>query len=173
MPCPCQLCPAPDATVHLTALGPTGEREELHLCRACVARTGLRLDDPPPLAKLREQRAPAAGEAEATPEVVDVTAPAPGEDACPTCGLEFTAYVQSNLFGCSECYQAFAPQVEELAKRYHGAVQHVGRLPPAGTPVAVQRASMRAALEQALSEAIAGEQFERAAELRDQLKGLA
>ena len=173
MPCPCQLCPASDATVHLTAFGPTGEREELHLCRACVVRTGLRLDDPPPLAKLREQRASAAGEAEAATDGVDMTVPEPGEDACPTCGLEFTAYVQSNLFGCSECYQAFGPQVEKLAKHYHGAVQHVGRLPPAGTSVAVQRASALAALEQALSEAIAGEQFERAAALRDQIKGLA
>lgn len=170
MPCPCQLCPSPNATVHLTELAADGLRTELHLCRACVTRLNIVLDAPPSVAQLLAQKAVEDDEG----DVVDVPAPGPGEGTCPNCGLEFTAYVQNNLFGCAECYQAFAPQVEELAKRYHGSTAHVGRVPAGGSQPAVeaQRESARAALEKALGEAVQREQYERAAQLRDQLRQL-
>lgn len=187
MPNPCQLCPSPHATVHLTEFSPTDGRLELHVCRDCVARLGLALDHPPPLASLLVQ---AQALAQVGEDLESVVVPNAGE-ACPQCGLEFSAYVQSNLFGCGECYQAFAPQVAELVQRYHGAVRHVGRLPAgiAGVPEAAavpapatatpspatikrRKAATRATLTTALSEAIAREQFERAAALRDQLASL-
>jgi protein arginine kinase activator len=155
----------------VTELAADGGRTELHLCRGCITRLGLSLDDPPPIAQLLSQNPTQTTTEDGT---VAVPAPAPGHTACPLCGLEFTAYMQSNLFGCIECYQVFAPQVSELVKRYHGVLDHVGRLPTAGqSPVLVaQRAAARAALQVALTEAVAREQFERAAELRDQLKAL-
>lgn len=190
MPTACQLCPSPRATVHLTELGPDGDRRELHVCRDCVARLGLSLDNPPPLAPLLAQAQVVAEVGEGV-ESVAVPAPADGE-ACPQCGLEFAAYAQNNLFGCAECYSAFMPQVAELVQRYHGAQQHVGRTPggaltsatdaqAAPTPdttrtskrkASAQRASQRHSLRQALAEAVAREQFERAATLRDQLAAL-
>jgi protein arginine kinase activator len=174
MPCPCQLCPAPNATVHLTELSATGERTELHLCQACVARLELSLDAPPPIAVLRTKTsdaAPTAGDgSDSEPNTVVV--PAPEEGTCPACGLAFNAYVQNNLFGCAECYSAFAEQVLALATRYHGQAVHTGRVPLAGPAPsqAARREAARAALQAALAEAVANEQFERAATLRDQLK---
>ena len=185
MPCPCQLCPATGATVHLTELAPDGSRSELHLCRACVARLGVTLDHPPSISELlagKQDGGDGAGDADseaysdaaAGDEAVAVPAPAPGHGACPQCGLEFSAYAQNNLFGCSECYQAFAPQVLELVKRYHGGMQHAGRLPAGGSslPTAAKRVAARHALHIALQEAVANEQYERAAHLRDQLREL-
>ncbi len=173
MPVPCQLCPATNATVHLTELGADGVRTELHLCRACIARLEVALDAPPPLASLLAQATTAVAGDE-TDDAIAVPAPEPGEGACPQCGLEFTAYVQSNLFGCAECYQAFAVQVTELVRRYHGATAHVGRLPAAGIEASpgARREAARAALTKALDDAVAREQFERAAALRDQLREL-
>ncbi len=184
MPNPCQLCPSPHATVHLTEFSPTGGRLELHVCRDCVARLGLVLDHPPPLASLLVQ---AQALAQVGEDLESVVVPNAGE-ACPQCGLEFSAYVQSNLFGCGECYQAFAPQVAELVQRYHGAVRHGGRLPagiaglsspaspetvtPSPATIKRRKSATRATLTTALSEAIAREQFERAAALRDQLASL-
>ena len=174
MPCPCQLCPAPNATVHLTELSATGERTELHLCQACVARLDLSLDAPPPLAVLKTKTSDAAttSDTSADSDSDAVVVPAPEEGTCPACGLAFTAYVQNNLFGCAECYSAFAEQVLALATRYHGQAVHTGRVPLAGPAPsqAARHEAARAALQAALNEAVANEQFERAAALRDQLK---
>ena len=171
MPCPCQLCPAGDATVHLTELHVDGTRAEVHLCRACVARLELHLDAAPPsVASLLEQRAKVP---EPAPVVV-----------CPACGLEFSAYAQSNLFGCAVCYDTFAGEIDGLAQRYHGTSQHVGRSPAAphadDAPQktapkrsrAPSRATTRRTLQTQLAEAVNNEQFERAAALRDQLSAL-
>ncbi len=172
MPCPCQLCPATDATVHLTELAADGARSELHVCRACVARLGIVLDHPPAISVLLagKQDGDAVGDGDSG----SVAVPAPDVAACPQCGLEFSAYTQNNLFGCSECYEAFAPQVGELVRRYHGAVQHAGRLPAGGAdlPAQAHRSATRHALTAELNEAVAREQYERAANLRDQLHEL-
>jgi len=187
MPTACQLCPSPLATVHLTELSADGTRSNVHVCRECVARLGIALDNPPPLAPLLVQALAVAQAGEAV-ESVSVPAPAEGE-SCPQCGLEFTAYAQSNLFGCAECYSTFAPQVAELVLRYHGASRHVGRVPGGTTEVAptedelqmtqrtadqrrIAKQSARHSLTLALADAIAREQFERAAALRDQLSAL-
>ena len=114
MPTACQLCPSPQATVHLTELSADGTRSEVHVCRECVARLAIALDNPPPLAPLLAQ-AQAMAQAGEVVESVSVPAPAEGE-SCPHCGLEFTAYAQSNLFGCADCYHTFAPQVAELVQ---------------------------------------------------------
>jgi protein arginine kinase activator len=191
MPTACQLCPSLLATVHLTELSPQGERCELHVCRDCAARMSLALDNPPPLKPLLAQ-AQAFAETGGSLDSVPVPAPAEGE-VCPQCGLEFSAYAQSNLFGCAECYATFTPQVSELVQRYHGATRHAGRIPggvvklepsveAAADPAATARQhaqqrliakrSARQSLVQALADAIAHEQFERAAALRDQLAAI-
>lgn len=172
MPCPCQLCPATNATVHLTELAADGTRSELHVCRACVVRLGIALDHPPAISVLLTGKQ--EGEADADAETSSVAVPVPDQGACPQCGLEFSAYAQNNLFGCSECYEAFAPQVEELVRRYHGSVQHAGRLPAGGAdlPAQAHRSATRHALTAELNEAVAREQYERAANLRDQLREL-
>jgi protein arginine kinase activator len=193
MPTACQLCSSPLATVHLTELSSEGVRVELHVCRDCVARLSLALDNPPPLSPLLAQAHIQAGApGDDSIETVQVPAPAEGE-VCPQCGLEFAAYAQSNLFGCAECYATFTPQVSELVQRYHGAIRHVGRIPggitmpeasaeAATDPEAVARQnaqqrliakrSARQSLVLALADAIAHEQFERAAALRDQLAAI-
>lgn len=177
MPCPCQLCASTNGTIHLTRLDGDGARTELHLCRACATRLEFTPEQPPDIegiaaaiATAQQSSSETSSDSSAATATVSVT---PGA-ACPNCGLEFTAYVQSNLFGCPECYQAFAQQVDELARAYHGTTAHAGRLPrPAGGDATrAQRAAARQALELALNEAVQREQFERAAQLRDQLAQL-
>lgn len=179
MPCPCQLCPATNATVHLTELSAEGLRSELHICRLCIVRLQIELDHPPAIALLllANQAKPDKPSGTASDEEhhqVDTVAVQAPEQPCPQCGLEFSAYAQNNLFGCSECYESFAAQVSELVLRYHGAVQHAGRLPAGGAdlPAQAHRSATRHALHAELAEAIASEQYERAATVRDQLREL-
>lgn len=171
MPCPCQLCPSPEATVHLTEMAADGSRQELHLCRACVVRLHLRPDqEAPDLALLRQQTA--------TPAEDPVVSPL----LCEACGLDLASYAETNLFGCPQCYESFDTAVIALLERYHGSSTHQGRQPlgsPPPVPAPVKRprgrptkAARRATLEARLKEAVDEERFEDAARLRDALKVL-
>jgi protein-arginine kinase activator protein McsA len=64
------------------------------------------------------------------------------------------------------------PQLGAVIERAQGgAVHHVGRVPPRMEGMA-DRAAMRTRLLQELDAAVAAEQYERAARLRDQLQNL-
>jgi protein arginine kinase activator len=175
MPCPCQLCPSPEATVHLTEIAADGTRQELHVCRACMTRLKLRPEvDAPDLAEIR-LRAEPASDAPADPPLL-----------CDACGLSLASYVDTNLFGCPQCYESFDTAIMALLERYHGADAHQGRrpisegAPAAPAPEAPPRrprtrspAARRAAIEARLRAAVAEERFEDAARLRDELKAFA
>jgi protein-arginine kinase activator protein McsA len=91
---------------------------------------------------------------------------------CPGCGLPFADFRQTGLLGCPACYDAFMPQIGAMIERAQaGAVHHVGRSPQRLEGMA-DRVALRKRLMQELETAIAAEQYERAARLRDQLQGL-
>lgn len=89
--------------------------------------------------------------------------------ACPACGFTLQDFKKNRRFGCAEDYEVFAPQVREMLTSIHGAAEHRGRQP---TRMAATQARTRhiAALKSELESAIKGEEFERAATLRDKLR---
>lgn len=95
------------------------------------------------------------------------------DTVCPKCGLSFEAFRKSGLFGCAECYTAFADRLDAVFRRIQGGTRHVGRTLEA-VPVhraeapAERLATLRAELKRAVSE----EAYERAAKLRDEIKRL-
>ncbi len=104
--------------------------------------------------------------------------------ACPACGLLFRQFRETGRLGCEACYETFAARLAPLIARAHeGATHHVGRgpcrggeLPPAlpAPPRAPPAELLRRVneLRAQLEAAIACEQYERAATLRDQLRRL-
>lgn len=117
-------------------------------------------------------------------------------NVCPTCGLGFAQFRNNGLLGCAGCYSAFDPQLTPLLSRAHeGGTHHIGKRPKrlresaetggASAPHNVQpkrdsaqadaeleRQSKIAATRRRLSEAVASEQYEAAAQLRDELARL-
>jgi protein arginine kinase activator len=159
MPTTCQRCGTRPATIHVTEVAAAGGHAEAHLCNACCQTAGWTPAVPPP---------PVA-ELVASGTMADAEADEPGgEPACPTCGLQFSDYQQANLFGCAHDYLRFAEPVEELIQRWHGALRHTGRRP--GEAALDEGESHRAALHAELADAVAGERYEEAARLRDQLR---
>lgn len=90
---------------------------------------------------------------------------APQEDRdvltqCPACGFSLDVFRKTGRFGCPDCYAVFARELETA-------------LPAAADDGAEPGpADERRELEQALREAIAREDYERAAALRDRLRTL-
>jgi protein arginine kinase activator len=113
---------------------------------------------------------------------------------CPSCGLRLADLRDTGRLGCAACYEAFAQALSELIPRIHGFSSHAGKRPgtPAGNapsgaapgaagagkgsreaPARGEAPAAEAArLRGQLREAIAREDFEGAARLRDRLREL-
>lgn len=91
---------------------------------------------------------------------------------CRNCGLTFARFRKTGLLGCSDCYEEFAAKLEPvIARSQNGAVSHVGRV-PGSSPDVVDRHALRRTILEELARAVASEQYERAARLRDRLQTL-
>lgn len=53
-------------------------------------------------------------------EVKDIT--------CPKCSQRLSDLNETLFVGCPECYSVFAPYIKDLALRYHGRCEHVGKV---------------------------------------------
>ncbi len=51
------------------------------------------------------------------------------EIKCKKCGMSYSDFISSGVFGCSECYNVFSNPIESLLKNLHGTAKHVGRVP--------------------------------------------
>lgn len=153
----CQRCQK-EASVHLTERV-KGQRRELHLCPGCARKAGLALPESPPNLALDAvvQGLIVAHVGELVGELAERT--------CPDCGLKFMEFRAGGRLGCPRDYRVFAAGLLPLIQRYHGTTRHVGKTArPAG------RADERLRLRTRLREAIAREDYEEAARLRDQLR---
>ena len=167
-----------DATVHHLVIV-NGKPKEQHLCESCAANRGLG-DGPQPVAKLLLQGIKQITSEAASPEEILAI-------SCGSCGLTLAHFRHGGLLGCPACYEAFAAQLGPLLDRAHdGATHHTGKIPrrmlsgtesgTSGASVVVRTAIDLAdyqrredALRKQLDAAVAAEQFERAACLRDEL----
>jgi protein arginine kinase activator len=92
--------------------------------------------------------------------------------ACPGCGLSYAQFRQTGRLGCSQCYPAFESELSPLIERAQsGAGHHCGKA-PRRAGVSLDRELLIQRLARELDQAVAAEQYERAAQLRDRLNSL-
>lgn len=159
----CMQCQQNQAAVKLTKLV-KGTVEELWLCPECAARHSPFQKKNPTInlnALLNGILAQAGEEAEVAIVQPDLN--------CPTCGMPFATYRTTLLLGCSDCYEAFETHLVNDLRKFHGETVHLGRSPrdPA-MPVTRRRSATE--LRRRLDNAVAAENFELAAKLRDEIR---
>jgi len=159
----CDQCDKNEAVVHLTQIE-NNEMTVVHLCDACAAERGLDTGNEPaglPLTDFLAQMSADSGSV--TPE--------PNE-RCGFCGLSFADFRETGRLGCPQCWSTFAQHLKGLTKRIHGDSVHHGKvyLPP--DPTASERERRLNAMREQLDRAVTAEDFERAAELRDEIRSL-
>lgn len=91
--------------------------------------------------------------------------------ACPVCGETYAEFQKSGMLGCAQCYQAFRQQLTPLIARVQGRAQHAGRRPPVSEEEQARLTQMEA-LRRQMEQAVAEENFEEAARLRDELRAM-
>ena len=151
----CEECGINQAEVVVTTVV-NGESTSRHLCRECLRRyqTGEMQ------AVLAAILAAMAQKQQQTPDIV-----------CPRCGETYAQFQKSGMLGCAQCYQAFRKELTPLITRVQGRAQHAGRR-PAGSAEEQEMLNRRQELRARMEAAVAEENFEEAALLRDQLRAM-
>lgn len=154
----CQKCPE-EATVHLTE-SVDGDLREVHLCGACAREAGLAMPQTAPDLALEMvvQNLIVAHVGELVGELA--------QRSCPVCGLKFMEFRTGGRLGCPYDYQVFDRGLVPLIRRAHGASRHVGKVPRRRPDTSARTLQLRAKLR----EAVAREDYEQAARLRDQIR---
>jgi len=155
----CCVCKEKEATVHLTQIaGDTKQQEDL--CEECAKAKGV--DDPAGFSLADMLLGLGAAQ-----EIEQ----AGGESGlkCPTCGFSQADFKKAGRLGCPACYETFAEPLESLLKTMHKGTRHVGKVPE-GLRQGRDLSDRLKQLQKKLAKAIAAEDFEEAAILRDEIK---
>jgi len=96
-------------------------------------------------------------------------ATAPSNRVCPVCKTTFAEFRTSGRLGCANDYRAFEAELRPLLENIHGSSRHVGRAPQQqGAGPNHHLLALRKELQKAVGE----ENYERAAQLRDEIDQL-
>jgi protein arginine kinase activator len=163
----CQRCQERPATIHLTKVI-NFEKTEIHLCEVCAKSAGSELGlmvEPNftfqnLIAGILEGEIGMYQQPNASQELV-----------CKNCGLTFSDFRNRGLLGCGECYRYFQSGLEPLLKRVHGSTLHTGKVPKRTGGMVRLRKEIEQ-LKFQLQQAVNGEEYEKAAQIRDEIRRL-
>lgn len=88
---------------------------------------------------------------------------------CKNCGMSYTEFKKTGLMGCSECYESFKASLIPIIKRVQGNIEHVGKIPKKSGEVILGKRQLLK-LREDLNKAISLEEYEKAAEIRDEIR---
>ncbi len=90
---------------------------------------------------------------------------------CKSCGASFSEIAKRGMVGCPDCYETFYEELLPSIKKIHGNTRHNGKFPSSsGRQLAI--VNELESMQEQLNEAIARQEFEKAAELRDKINEL-
>lgn len=189
----CEVCHENEAVICYTEII-NGVKKELHLCEECAAKqtgidqTILSLTDTSFLTNLL---ASVLGRRQ---DVADDENLKKTNIICPSCHMTYNEFLKFGTFGCPECYKTFNFLLDGYLKKIQGNCEHTGKTPvyggetvhiPSITPVSadgskeeqdtaidftVDADSTEEELRAALKRAVAREEYEEAARIRDMIR---
>lgn len=153
---PCNECNKKEATVFLTQIV-DGKMQKMNFCEACAQKKGI--NDPAGFA-LTELLLGLG----LTQDVAPTT-----ELTCSACGFTQAQFKKTGRLGCDACYDLFIEELTPMLRNMHPSLAHVGKTPRRFAQEQKKQESTKL-LEEQLQQAIAAEEYEKAAQLRDELR---
>lgn len=153
----CDVCKANKATIFLTQIV-EGKMQKVNLCEDCSKEKGVTDTTSFALADLLLGLG-ATQEMERGSSV----------QKCPVCGFSQADFKKTGRLGCGACYQTFADGLSSLLEGIHKGTAHVGKI-PARALQSLERETEVKSLQRDLRKAVAAEDYESAAQLRDRLR---
>ncbi|TWI53593.1 UvrB/UvrC motif-containing protein [Halalkalibacter nanhaiisediminis] len=163
----CQECNQRQASLHFTKII-NGEKTEFHICEQCAKEKGEQFPGTNSfsihqlLSGLLHFEQPMKAEQDAAKALKELV--------CDKCEMTYEQFTRVGRFGCAHCYKSFESKLDPILKRVHsGNHTHAGKLPERiGGGIQLQR--QIDTLKQQLKAYVEEEEFEKAAELRDQIR---
>ena len=153
----CDVCHSKEATVFLTQIV-EGKMQKVNLCESCSKEKGV--NDPTGFALA--DLLMGLGSAQ------DIEK-SPGTLKCTVCGFTQADFKKTGRLGCSSCYGVFAEGLRGMLRNMHKGTTHTGKT-PAGFEKLRQHGEAMRSLQKNLDQAVAAEEYERAADLRDKIR---
>lgn len=164
----CDECKKRPAVVHLTKMV-NNKKFEKNLCQQCANESGEGNFSFEPKYSIHNLL---AGLLNFEPGTGAAPAKKPGMvPICSNCGMSYAEFSRGGRLGCSMCYTHFAQQMDPLLRRVQGGTQHAGKVPSRTGGVLMVKSKIRQ-LRQDLQKYVSLEEFEKAAQVRDQIKSL-
>jgi len=197
----CEKCGKNPANIHIQNVS-NGQMTETHLCGRCAAELGLLKNHgnsftAPALGSLFGDLgsffsgdfdslfsgiggflpggdAADSGSGAFTSFFGSQARPAPAvsvPNACPLCGATPNDIASTGRAGCPQCYATFRQLFAPIIRRIHGSATHTGSIPSSAGEVLKRQRRMET-LKAELQTAVAAQEYEKAAKLRDEIRGL-
>ena len=135
----------------------SGDAREMHICQSCASNHRDIVSSTFPLADL----------------FFGVTGAKPMPDVsmrmrrCPECGMTRQEFAKRQRLGCAACYAAHSADVSPMLREMQRSDRHIGKVPASRVAVVAL-----AELEGSLAKAVACENYEEAAMIRDRIYAL-
>jgi len=157
----CDVCKTNEASVFLTQIV-EGKVQKVNLCDSCSKAKGV--EDPTGFAL-----ADLLLGLGATQEIERASGGA--AQRCPGCGFSQADFKKTGRLGCAQCYETFGEGLNSLLKAMHKGTIHTGKV-PARISRLIEHETALKTLQRDLQKAVADENYESAAQIRDQLRQL-
>ncbi|AFS79322.1 putative UvrB/UvrC protein [Gottschalkia acidurici 9a] len=162
----CENCGKKPSTFHMTKVV-NGDTTEVHLCEDCASNNkefDFNFDSSFSIQNLL------AGLLD-MPKDEKVTTNYIQDIKCKDCGMTYEQFRKFGKFGCSNCHDSFHERLSPLLKKIHGHDTHIGKVPrKAGGAIRIKKDIDL--LKNKLQLSVKNEEFEKAADLRDEIKRL-
>ena len=160
----CECCKNAEATIHLTQVI-DGEVKKLNMCPICAQKNGIDLNSPISITDVLLGLGNQAGGETSKTDLSEF------DLSCSRCQMTRAEFKKRARLGCPECYNAFMGELSSITQAMHHSRQHVGKIPARQGNEARITAQI-AALQKDIETAIAKEEYEMAANLRDKIRSL-
>ena len=146
----CEKCGKNNATVMYTQIV-NGQKSTLNICSQCASGESI-FDNVGSLLNFGVR-------------------PSSQNTVCPVCNMTLSEFSRKGRAGCGECYNAFRAYASTMLRKIHGSAKHVTAEDTVEeTKQEVKKKSPIEELKEQLKKAIAEENFEQAAILRDKIR---
>jgi protein arginine kinase activator len=161
----CQRCPKP-ATFHITDIE-RGKPKEFHFCDEHARQhlsPSTEAGEKAEISSLAEKLS--QGTLEAPREMTSVE-----KQVCPVCQMSFQEFRNTGRLGCPYDYEVFRDELMPLLENIHEETRHTGKFPRRAPRDPVRQTEL-IQLRNEQKRAIAAEDYETAARIRDKIKSI-
>lgn len=160
----CENCKKNNANTHIKQVI-NGEAREYMLCHECAAKLGYADMLSPFSMSIGDMLGSVFGDFGYSQSAL------PDTLRCKGCGASFDDIRSTGMAGCAECYTTFYDELIPSLQRIHGQTEHIGKVASSAGSRFKLKNEIKA-MKKELKQAVAEQNFEKAASLRDKIKEL-